>query len=101
MAMYQEIHATLRNIGIEVGLKPPAGKFWTGEMFRADYREPEAAYNWQLEKKKMTLVNKRPDPAHLKSQHEATASTQDRFRQAHEATQRGASRDEIRLLMEA
>jgi hypothetical protein len=58
-------------------------------------------YDWQAEKKKLTLVGRKPDPEKRRAHDEALLSTRDRFRQAAEATKRGASREEIRLIMEA
>ena len=87
-------------MAIEVGFKPPAGKFWTREMFMPGYQAPES-YDWRAEKHKLSLVGKRPDAAEIKAQQQQHKATLDRFRQAAEATARGASKEEIRLIMEA
>ena len=71
-------------------------------MFMPGYRAPAAPeYDWRAQKQMLQLVGKRPDPVQIQEDREAQQSTLDRFRQADEARQRGASREEIRLIMEA
>lgn len=96
--------AELRNTALDLAFKPPSGKWWTPEMLTPGFRPPVSSleeYDWRTEKTKMGLIGKRPDPVKLKAQAVARADTHDRFRQAAEAVKRGATREEIRLLMEA
>ena len=104
IALYAEIHATLRNSAIEVGFRPPAGKYWTREMLIPGYKpQAETDYDWQAQKRLSLHLVKKPDatPEVQAAAVEAARSNEDRFRQAAEATRRGASAEEIRLIMEA
>ena len=100
-SLYAEVYAGLRNMALGMGLKPPTGEFWTREMFLSGYQAPKREFDWQTQKELMKRVGKRPDKTQRKAEAEALASTRDRFRQADEAKKRGASREEIRLIMEA
>ena len=90
-------------MALGVGLKPPTGEFWTREMFLPGYKPPapKREFDWKTQKELMKRVGKRPDKPQRKAEAEALASTRDRFRQADEAKKRGASREEIRLIMES
>lgn len=105
-SVYAELHATLRNTALGLAFKAPDGKHWTRDMFMPGYSsvsDPDE-YDWRTERTKMNLIGKR-DPQKRREDALAEAaiqaSTKDRFRQAEEAKQRGASREEIRLIMEA
>jgi hypothetical protein len=62
-------------------------------------------YDWELQKAVLKNKAKRQDKARMRAdaiaEESARAGTKDRFRQAKEAAERGASRAEIRLIMEA
>jgi hypothetical protein len=101
--LYAEVYAGLRNAALQVGLKPPAGEFWTAQMFMPGWQPPQSRreYDWQTQKALMNRIGKRSDRKKRAAEAEAQASTKDRFRQVEEARKRGASREEIRLIMEA
>ena len=105
IAVYADIHATLRNLAIEIGFKPPVGKVWTREMLTPGYKPSVEVgeYDWKTQKRlSLHLVEKpEPKPEERAAAIEAARSNDDRFRQAQEATRRGASAEEIRLIMEA
>ena len=104
IALYAEIHATLRNSAIEVGFRPPAGKYWTREMLTPGYKpQTDADYDWRAQKRLSLHLVEKPESTYedLVAAREAAQSNEDRFRQAAEATRRGASAEEIRLIMEA
>jgi len=104
VSLYARLDATLRNTAIDVAFKPPAGKFWTPDMLMPGYKtvsDPAEEWDWKAEKAKMHLIGKRPEPAKIKADLEARRETQGRFRMAEEAKARGASAEEIRLIMEA
>lgn len=97
------MQAELRNIALGAGLKPPAGEFWTAEMLLPGYRVSliQRDWDWRAEKAKMKLIGKRPEPAKLRADAEASRDTKNRFRMAEEAKGRGATAEEIRLILEA
>jgi len=102
--MHAQTQATLMNTAIGLGFKPPDGKHWTAAMFLPGYKEAAADpgnYDWRKQKELLNVLAKprgaRRDPAEA----EAQQDTRNRFRMAQEAKARGASREEIRLIMEA
>ena len=102
-SLFAELYATLRNTAIGIGFNPPEGKAWTQGMFMPGYRRPAAVqeYDWRTQKARMKLIGKRPDAAKRQADDAARADTQTRFRMAEEAQARGASKEEIRLILEA
>lgn len=100
---HAELYAILYNTANGIGFKAPDGKHWTREMFLPGYRRPEETqeYDWKRQRELMGRIGKPPDRKKLKADTAARASTQDRFRQAEAAKKRGATRQEIRLILEA
>ena len=72
-------------------------------MFMPGYKRPAATaeYDWRTQKARMHLIGKRPDPEKRKAEFVARTDTANRFRMAEEAKARGASKQEIRLILEA
>lgn len=103
VSLCARLDATLRNTALDVAFKPPEGKHWTPQMLMPGYKAsaiPEE-WDWRTQKAMMNLIGKRPDPVKRKRDIAARASTQDRFRQADAARKRGATKEEIRLILEA
>jgi hypothetical protein len=69
--------------------------------YEAEAPDPAAGWNWQAEKANMRLINVRPDPVKRKAEMAAVADTRNRFQMAKEAKARGATPQEIRLILEA
>lgn len=72
-------------------------------MFLPGYESPAVSqeWDWRAEKAKMQLIGKRPERAKILADAAAQADTKNRFRMAQEAKARGATAQEIRLIMEA
>jgi hypothetical protein len=104
VSLCARIDATLRNTALDMAFKPPEGKWWTPQMLMPGYQAEsthDTPWDWKAEKAKMQLINKRLDPVKRRTDAEARKSTHDRFRMAEAAKQRGATSEEIRLILEA
>jgi len=58
-------------------------------------------YDWRTQRDLMNLVGKRPDPEKIREQTIAMRDTMGRFQMAQAAKLRGATSEEIRLILEA
>jgi hypothetical protein len=73
-------------------------------MFMPGHKSAPAVaddYDWRTEKAKLNLIGKARTLSERQADAAAQADTRDRFRMAQEAKARGASQQEIRLILEA
>jgi hypothetical protein len=102
--MVAHLVAEIRNAMLDKAFKPPTGDLWTPQMLMPGYKvtsEPTQDWDWRTQKERMKLIGKRPEPAKIKADLEARRETQTRFQMAEAAKERGATAEEIRLIMEA
>ncbi len=103
VAVYAEIHATLRNVALGRGFKPPSGECWTADMFKPDYRAPKPFDDWRMQQamlKHSLAPKKPPTPFERAQKKQAMEERRYRTKRAQEMAQQGAPRDQILLVME-
>lgn len=52
-AVYAELNASLRNVALGKGFKPPSGEVWTADMLMPGYRTTAAPKDWKADQQSL------------------------------------------------
>lgn len=97
-----DLRATLRNVALGKGWKPPSGEVWTADMLLPGYSAQEKPGDWQRDKamlKRAIALKEQLTPQQRREHFRNVREMQRRSAKAREMTKAGASKEAVMSMM--